>query len=397
MAEKILIIDDDLDTLKLVGLILQRQGYQIVAANSGSQGLAKAAAERPNLILLDVMMPDMEGYEVTRRLRADPELARTPIIMFTAKTMVDDKVAGFEAGVDDYMTKPTHPAELVSRVKALLARSASSSQQHAASSAAAAVDRAKVIGVFGAKGGLGVTTLALNVAVALAQLGQETIACEIRPGQGSLGLLLGFSHCTSLGNILSKDAKEVTPRLVEGQLVTHNTSGLRLILASSEPKEMKLNTALAQAEQMINHLATLAKFLVVDMGAGLSDLNRKILPLCDRNIMIIEPMRVTVTMAKAILDDLDKNGLSPNRFEIVMLNRVRSSLQMPWQQAESMLGHQIASIVTPAPELAYQAAEAAAPMVQMQPDSLTADQARKMAETIIAGGRSRPTGLLGQR
>ncbi|MBI5713206.1 MAG: response regulator, partial [Chloroflexi bacterium] len=79
MAEKILIIDDDLDTLKLVGLILQRQGYQIVAANSGSQGLAKAAAERPNLILLDVMMPDMEGYEVTRRLRADPELARTPI------------------------------------------------------------------------------------------------------------------------------------------------------------------------------------------------------------------------------------------------------------------------------------------------------------------------------
>ena len=160
---------------------------------------------------------------------------------------------------------------------------------------------------------------------------------------------------------------------------------------------MKLNTALAQAEQMINHLATLAKYLVVDLGAGLSDLNRKILPLCDRNIMIIEPMRVTVTMAKAILDDLDKNGLSPNRFEIVMLNRVRSSLQMPWQQAESMLGHQIASIVTPAPELAYQAAEAAAPMVQMQPDSLTADQARKMAETIIAGGRSRPTGLLGQR
>ena len=397
MAEKILIIDDDLDTLKLVGLILQRQGYQIVAANSGSQGLAKAAAERPNLILLDVMMPDMEGYEVTRRLRADPELARTPIIMFTAKTMVDDKVAGFEAGVDDYMTKPTHPAELVSRVKALLARSASSSQQHVVSSAAAAVDRGKVIGVFGAKGGLGVTTLALNVAVALAQLGQETIACEVRPGQGSLGLLLGFSHSTSLGNILSKDAKEVTARLVEGQLVTHNTSGLRLILASSEPKEMKLNTALIQAELMINHLATLAKYMVVDLGAGLSDLNRKILPLCDRNIMIIEPMRVTVTMAKALLDDLDKTGLSPNRFEIVMLNRVRSSLQMPWQQAESMLGHQIASIVTPAPELAYQAAEAAVPMVQMQPDSLTADQARKMAEVIIAGGRSRPTGMLSQR
>jgi len=396
MTEKILIVDDDLDTLKLVGLILQRQGYQIVAANSGSQGLAKAAAERPNLILLDVMMPDMEGYEVTRRLRADPEMARTPIIMFTAKTMVDDKVAGFESGVDDYMTKPTHPAELVSRVKALLARTSTSSSQISPSSVAPQ-DRGKIIGVFGAKGGLGVTTLALNIAVALVQLGQDTIVCELRPGQGSLGLQLGFSHSTSLGNILSKDAKDVTPRLLEGQLVTHNPSGLRLILASPEPKETKLSSAVAQAEQMIQNLATFSKYLIVDLGAGLTDLNRKIFPLCERNILVVEPMRVTVAMAKALLDDLDKSGIAANRFEIVMLNRVRSSLQMPWQQAESMLGHQIASIVTPAPELAYQAAEAGSSMVQMQPDSLTADQARKMAETLVSGGRPRSTGMLGLR
>src|SRR3990172_4317050 len=164
MPEKILIVDDDLDTLKLVGFILERQGYEIVAANSGGQGLAKAAAERPNLILLDVMMPDMEGYEVARRLRADSDLARTPIIMFTAKTMVDDKVAGFEAGVDDYMTKPTHPAELVSRVKALLARSTAG--QKSATPTASLGERGKIYGVIGAKGGMGVTTMALNLAVA---------------------------------------------------------------------------------------------------------------------------------------------------------------------------------------------------------------------------------------
>src|SRR3990172_8398307 len=124
MPEKILIVDDDLDTLNLVGLILQRQGYEIIAANTGSQGLAKAASDRPDLILLDVMMPDMEGFEVTRRLRASPDLGHIPIIMFTAKTMVDDKVTGFEAGADDYLTKPTHPAELTAHVKAVLARSA---------------------------------------------------------------------------------------------------------------------------------------------------------------------------------------------------------------------------------------------------------------------------------
>ena len=123
MAETILVIDDDLDSLKLIGLLLQRQGYEVAAAPSGSEGLEMARSETPDLILLDIMMPTMDGYEVCRRLRSDPQLTHIPVIMFTAKTRVDDKVAGFEAGADDYLTKPTHPAELASRIRTLLTRS----------------------------------------------------------------------------------------------------------------------------------------------------------------------------------------------------------------------------------------------------------------------------------
>ena len=105
--------------------------------------------------------------------------------------MVDDKVAGFEAGVDDYMTKPTHPAELVSRVKALTSAAAASSSAATCNLfTATAVDRSKGYWSFSARRvGLGVTTLALNGSGAGA-VGQETIACEVRAGQGSLGLLL---------------------------------------------------------------------------------------------------------------------------------------------------------------------------------------------------------------
>ncbi len=385
MAEKILIVDDDLDTLKLVGLILQRQGYEIVAANSGSQGLAKAAAERPNLILLDVMMPDMEGYEVARRLRADTDLARTPIIMFTAKTLVDDKVAGFEAGVDDYMTKPTHPAELVSRVKALLARS--SAAQKPTPPTGALAERGKVYGLLGAKGGLGVTTMALNLAVAMAQAGQEVILCELRPGQGALGLQLGFTSCKALTTLLSQSTAEINVRSLDGQLISHS-SGIKLFLSSADPAETALQSQVEQATQLVKCLATMAKHLIVDLGPGLTEMSRKILPICDWPMLIVEPMRVTLAMAKAIFDDLEKIGISPNRFEIIMVNKVRSSLQMPWQQAEAMLNHPITSIITPAPELAYQASESAVPMIQMQPDSLTADQARKLAEILIAKGKA---------
>ena len=179
MPEKILVVDDDVDTLRLVGLMLQRQGYQIVAANNGHQALNLAQNENPDLIILDVMMPDMDGYEVTRRLRALATTKTTPIIMFTAKSQVDDKVSGFEAGVDDYLTKPTQPRELFAHVKAVLARSGKS---RAAPSDTVKRDLGHVIGVLASKGGLGCSTLATNLAISLRLRTQQTVTLgELRP------------------------------------------------------------------------------------------------------------------------------------------------------------------------------------------------------------------------
>ena len=106
MAQKLLIVDDEADTLRLVSLMLERQGYEILTAKAGKTALEKVESDKPDLILLDVMMPNMDGFEVAKALRSDPETENIPIIMFTAKTRVDDKVAGFEAGADDYIKKP---------------------------------------------------------------------------------------------------------------------------------------------------------------------------------------------------------------------------------------------------------------------------------------------------
>ena len=122
MKEKILIVDDELENLKLVGMFLQSKGYRIVAAKNGTQGIEKAKEEMPDVIVLDVMMPDINGFEVCRLLRTDPKTAAIPVMMLTAKTRVTDKVVGFEAGADEYLTKPILPDQLLERLEALLER-----------------------------------------------------------------------------------------------------------------------------------------------------------------------------------------------------------------------------------------------------------------------------------
>ncbi|MBN1178949.1 MAG: response regulator [Anaerolineae bacterium] len=122
MKAKILIVDDELDTLKLVGMFLQSKGYDIIAAKTGASALEKASGEAPDLIILDVMMPDMNGFEVCRRLRTQPKTASIPVMMLTAKSRITDRVVGFEAGADEYLSKPIRPAELLDRMEILLQR-----------------------------------------------------------------------------------------------------------------------------------------------------------------------------------------------------------------------------------------------------------------------------------
>lgn len=381
MPEKILIVDDDLDTLKLIGLILQRQGYEITAANGGNSALAKVAADHPDIILLDLMMPDLDGYEVTRRLRADPGTAQIPIIMFTAKALLDDKVAGFEAGADDYLTKPIHPAELLAHVKALLARTQ-------VTPAAVPTDRARLVGVVAAKGGVGVTTVALNLAAAAAQNAENVILAEIRPGQGSLGLMLGLAdNIPNLTGLLTKPVSGINEQSVGSQLSPH-PSGIRLLPASIAPKDAGLINNTQQMEAIVKTLSKMSKLLVLDLGTGINETTRRLALMCEKVIVVTDPAHVTLIQTKAMLNDLETLGLGAARLDLVMVNQAAAALQLSWQKAEQLLGRKMTTIITPAAELAYQAIEAGTPMVLLRPDSLTADQLRTLTTHVMQGLRA---------
>jgi diguanylate cyclase (GGDEF)-like protein len=122
MPETILVVDDDPDIARFVEVNLRSAGYDVAVAADGEEALEKAGAVRPDLVLLDVMMPRIDGFEVAQRLRKNPQTANTSIIMLTAKALSADKVTGLQSGADDYIIKPFDPIELLARVKGTLRR-----------------------------------------------------------------------------------------------------------------------------------------------------------------------------------------------------------------------------------------------------------------------------------
>ncbi|HVE77187.1 MAG TPA: response regulator [Actinomycetota bacterium] len=123
MTDRILVADDDPDILRFIEVNLELEGFEIVSAVDGQDAIDKAVAHRPDLALLDVMMPKVDGMEVCRRLRDDPRTNNMSVIMLTARTLSTDKIAGLTAGADDYIIKPFDPMELIARVKSTLRRS----------------------------------------------------------------------------------------------------------------------------------------------------------------------------------------------------------------------------------------------------------------------------------
>jgi len=123
MAARILIVDDDKQIVRLLESYFAQDGMTVFTAYDGEQALAQARHEKPDCVVLDLMLPKRSGWDVTRLLRADDKLATTPIVMLTARVDADDKLTGLDLGADDYVTKPFNPKEVVARVRALLRRS----------------------------------------------------------------------------------------------------------------------------------------------------------------------------------------------------------------------------------------------------------------------------------
>lgn len=382
MPKKILIVDDDVETLRLVGLMLEREGYEIITSENGKNALEKVKNESPDLILLDVMMPEMSGYDVARHLRDQKETKLLPIIMFTAKAQIDDKVEGLEAGADAYLTKPTWPRELFAQVKVLLARAKSSNARSVATGSDTPISRGFLIGVLSAKGGVGVSSLSTNLGIALHKATKKSVlVTDFRPGSSDIGLDLGYSNPSNISALLDKSPNNIDAKAIKNEMISHH-SGIQLLLSPRRAKDAVYVTAIDSFKAIAQQLPFASEYVVLDLGPALPPLTQAVIDFCDEVIIVVEPTQTGVAQTKILIEDLFELGIGEGRLRPVLVNRNRTGMQVNWHEVQEKIEQKIEAVFTPAPDLAFIANAQSNPMILQQPNSITAEQFRKLASEI---------------
>ena len=389
MNGKILVVDDQAVMLRLVTYALEREGFVTITAQTAAEALESLRSERPDLLILDLLLPDADGVELCRRIRHELNYVSLPVIILSARAEIEDKIEALEAGADDYVTKPVDPKEMVARVKSLLRRTQRIRQNdlpaiHVPSMPA---DGA-VVGCIGAKGGCGATTIAANIALALAHRGHRVIAVELRPYFGTLSNMLGLTPNGGLTQLAEMTANKITRPRLERYLLR----GPANLLFLPGPRQLTEYRDIHpdQVKTLLDAALELANFVVVDLPHMPSIANRAALRRCHQVLLAVEPEPGSLEAAQAQIALFNAWGIPSEAVHAVIVNRVRAEYGLAQAEVERSLGCGNGAVIPNVPDLAARAAKTGQPFVLSAPDSQAAQTLNELATTINTYATGRP-------
>ena len=361
MAAKILIVDDDPNVQRLLTYTLKQEGYDVIVASDGTEGFRSWASEHPDLVLLDVMLPRLDGYQVATKIRAEEGPGHVPIVMLTAEREVEQKIRGLRAGADDYLIKPFHPAELLARIKSLLVRFAPRD------SVAGRPPMGRILAFYGAKGGVGTTTIAINTAIALhRELGRRVALVDgnLQFGDHRVFLDLGLDR-KSIVDVVS--ASSIDADLLKNVLVRHD-SGIDLLLAPPSPETAELVTQ-DDLPQILDVLRSLYDYVLIDIDKRLDEVNLRVLDAADTIFVVMTADLSCLKNVRLVLETINHLGYEQEKVRLV-LNRSNAFTGINVKNAESALKRTIDYQVINEYRGAISALNSGAPFMFTKADSL---------------------------
>jgi pilus assembly protein CpaE len=373
MAATILVVDDDVNVQRLLSYTLKQEGYEVIIAADGVEGHRLWVETSPALVLLDVALPKLDGYQVAGRIRAEEGPGRhVPIIMLTTEANVEQKVRGLRAGADDYLVKPFHPAELLARIKSLLARFASRDVL------TAKPVLGRLYAFYGTKGGVGTTTLAVNTAIALHNLGRKVCLVDgnLQLGDHRVFLDLGLDRKSIIDVV---QAPSIDADLVSKIVVPHET-GVDLLLAPPTPEAAELVTP-EHVPVILETLRSLYDYVLVDLDKRLDEINLRVFDSAEAIFFIMNADLSCLKNVRLVLETMSRLGYGQRKAELV-LNRSTAYTGINLKSAEGALRRSIEHEIVNDYRVAITALNGGLPAIVSKPDSPFGKGIVEFARTI---------------
>ncbi|HYR94724.1 MAG TPA: response regulator [Methylomirabilota bacterium] len=374
-GEYILFVDDEEQIRKLLSTYLTRQGYEVAVATDGYEALKVVRQRAPSLVITDVGMPNMNGFELTRRLRADHKTARIPVLMLSARKEADDVLTGYSEGADEYVAKPIEMTVLAAKIDVLLKRIKTTAGEMVKR-------RGRVILFAHGKGGAGATTLAVNSAVALAETKLYRVALlDLNLEFGNAHMQFDLKPAQTLSNIASLSPEQVDDA-VFARVLSQDRTGVQLVLGADAPENAELVTV-PLVQQSIDRLRTSSDYVLVDTPATFTQQVLAAVDASDAIAVVAEPHVASLKAAKDWLDVLEKLSY-PKERSLIVLNRTTSSGLETDQVARFF--NRKPDMVVPFTPVFDEASDRGRPLVVLRPDNAAAKVMRDLAAqlTVLA-------------
>lgn len=369
--QNILLVDDDSVILKLVGAFLERSGYQVSRAPNGLEALRLVRDQLPDLVITDVRMPELNGIELTTRLRGHHRTARVPIIMLSSMAEAKDALVGYSAGADEYLPKPFELALLEAKIKALLGRSTSE--------VTARPTRGKVIVFAHAKGGVGNTSLAINVATVLASSSPGAVGLfDLDVEFGNVASFLNVTPTKYLADLGSDAPAQVDEAYFE-QFVTQ-AANIRIVVAANLPERAELVT-LPAIRLAIDRLRSTCDYVLIDVPASFTERTLMALDTCDLICLITSPSLPALRATRDCLSVFEQMGLPTDRVRLILNHSTTHAVGL--QEAATVLGRR-PDFIVPRSENLDQAANTGRPVVTFDPRDPIVGDLKGLTSTIVA-------------
>jgi pilus assembly protein CpaE len=329
---RVLLIDDEQFYFKMLQKALKEAEYKLEYAKTGSEGLAKIPSFEPELLIVDLKLPELDGFEILKRLRRDPKFSYIPVIVITSKDELSEKLKAFELGADDYLVKPFQPEELVARMGILARRGRAMQIAHKETTK---VTPATMVTVHSLRGGLGCSSIVVNLGLAFHKLwGKPTLLIDGVLTAGQVALMLDAKSTATWENLVGIETENLDDAVVT-EIMSSHRSGIRYIASPRYPIAADTFTS-ETLSVLIEKIKSQNDFIVVDTSHDFSDLAIHLLTMSSTILLVMAPEMASLRTTMSALEIYDRLGITLDKVKIA-LNNNSSNPAIKQAQLEKVL------------------------------------------------------------